>query len=250
MNHYFSIEEFNEDLEISILDTEKVANERISANPSLNLNTETIRINTDRGSIEVLLNRADNSTQAVLLFGGARGGPYAVLGPGDNVYQVIAERLSNIGITVLRLHYREAGNFTESVLDVMGACLYLTGIGINRIVVVGHSFGGAVAIKIGQLLPSVIAVAALATQLYGTRQVSEMYKPLLLIHGTQDEILYHTVSEDIFARANNPKKLVLINGAGHRLEEDAQRLFDELNDFLVACIDGALSTFPEDRSKP
>jgi hypothetical protein len=42
--------------------------------------------------------------------------------------------------------------------------------------------------------------------------------PLLLIHGTADEILNKHHSEEIFAQAVEPKKLVILEGFGHSVE--------------------------------
>ena len=88
-------------------------------------------------------------------------------------------------------------------------------------------------IKAGQLAPLVVAVASLSPQLFGTRQVVYLGKPLLLIHGDDDQVLPHAASEDIFQRALDPKRLVLLAGAGHALRERSQELFDELEPFLL-----------------
>ena len=49
-------------------------------------------------------------------------------------------------------------------------------------------------------------VAALASQIKA---------PCLLVHGTEDDVVPIQDSRDIFARANEPKQLVEIQGAGH-----------------------------------
>ena len=160
------------------------------------------------------------------------GGEHEVIGPGGRVYERLAAELPAQGISTLRIHYRMAGEFEECVLDVLGACSFLSGVGAQRVVLVGHSFGGAVVIKAGQLLPIVCGVVSLSPQLFGTRQVEQLAKPLLLVHGTADAILHHAASEDIYRRAQEPKKIVLIPNGGHGLAEDPQTVHRELSGFI------------------
>ena len=46
-----------------------------------------------------------------------------------------------------------------------------------------------------------LGVASLSPQLYGTRQVENLNRPLLLVHGMSDNVLSHEASEDIYRRA-------------------------------------------------
>ena len=73
-------------------------------------------------------------------------------------------------------------------------------------------------------------------QLFGTRQVEKLDKSLLLIHGDHDTVLPHAASEDIFERAVEPKRLVLMEGAGHSLRERPGELFDELEPYLLQTV--------------
>ncbi len=214
-----------DDLALSIRD--------VAARPLEGSDTFELLLQTSRGEIRALLDVAEGELGAVVYCSGAMGGPHEVLGPGDNLYQSLARTLVGKGLTSLRLHYRHAGELEESVLDVLAACSFLQGVGAQRITLVGHSFGGAVVIKAGQLAPLVVAVASLSPQLFGTRQVENLGKPLLLIHGDDDHVLPHAASEDIFQRALDPKRLVLLAGAGHALRERSQELFDELEPFLL-----------------
>ena len=64
---------------------------------------------------------------------------------------------------------REGASKRSAILWVSGAGGGLDGpAGRQRIVLVGHSFGGAVVITAGALNPKVVAVAALSSQLFGT----------------------------------------------------------------------------------
>ena len=191
-----------------------------------------LRLGTSRGEISALLDVSEGQPGAVVFCSGAMGGAHEVIGPGGRVYERLAGELPGQGVSTLRFHYRMAGEFEECVLDVLGACSFLGGVGAERIVLVGHSFGGAVVIKAGQILPSVCGVVSLSPQLFGTRQVEQLGKPLLLVHGTADGILHHAASEDIYKRAQDPKRLVLIPDGGHGLAEDPETVHRELSGFI------------------
>ncbi len=186
-----------------------------------------LQLETTRGPIEGILCPVEGGSDAVICVGGAMGG---LDGPAAGLYQDRGVLLTGAGISVLRLAYRMPNNFEESVLDVLAGCSFLKGIGASGAVLVGHSFGGAVVIKAGQLSPMVRAVASLSPQLFGTRQVEELGRPLLLVHGMSDSVLSHEASEDIYRRALEPKRLVLYAGAGHLLiqaQDDLRKLLAE-----------------------
>lgn len=191
-----------------------------------------LRLGTTRGEIKALLDVCEGQTGALITCSGAMGGEHEVRGPADSVYQRLAEQLPGEGVSTLRIRYRVAGEFEECVLDLLGACSFLSGVGAERIILAGHSFGGAVVIKTAQIMPQVTGVISLSPQLFGTRQVDEMAKPLLLIHGTADAILHHMASEDIYERAKDPKKLVLLPDGGHGLAEDPDTVLAEMHQFI------------------
>ncbi len=201
-----------------------------------------IVINSSRGEIPGVLHPCEGEQDAALFVGGALGG---LDGPAGGLYPRLAQSLQAeplgeasdtsdaAGLSSLRLHYRQPGDFQECVLDVLGGISFLKGIGGRRVLLVGHSFGAAVVIKAGELSDAVAGVAALSPQLYGTRSVQRLTpKPLLLVHGTADSILDSAASRDIHERALEPKRLVLYEGAGHGLMECREELFELLDGWL------------------
>src|SRR5262249_22045891 len=138
-------------------------------------------LRTSRGDIPGQFTVREGETGATVMVGGASGG---LDGPADRIYVALAEALRARGISTLRVHYRLPGEFEECVLDVLGALSFLKGIGAERVVLVGHSFGGAVVIRAGGLAPIVTGVVAMSSQLHGTHEVAGLSpRPLLLVHG-------------------------------------------------------------------
>ncbi|HMO97142.1 MAG TPA: dienelactone hydrolase family protein, partial [Tepidiformaceae bacterium] len=107
-----------------------------------------------------------------------------------------------------------------------------------ELALVGHSFGGAVVIKAGELHDAVRGVVSMSPQLYGTREVENLGKPLLLIHGMSDGVLNHEASEDIYRRALEPKRIALFAEAGHSLIQAKDQIDQLLIEWLPARLAG------------
>ena len=196
----------------------------VTAAPGSTPDSLDVVLQTSRGEIPGVFHPVQGGSGAVICAGGAMGG---LDGPAGGLFVRLPGLLLPRKVSVLRLDYREPNAFEECVLDVLAGCSFLKGIGATDAVLVGHSFGGAVVVKAGALHPLVRAVASLSPQLYGTRQVEELDRPLLLVHGSADEVLESEASEDIYRRAADPKQLVIYGDAGHSLGSVAEAL-DEL----------------------
>lgn len=187
-------------------------------------------LRTTRGDITGLLHVCEGEPGAAVLFGGASGG---LEGPAGGLYARLSPALLEAGVSALRLDYRQPGDFDECLLDVLGALSFLKGIGAEHAVLVGHSFGGAVAIRAAEFSPLVSGVAALSSQLHGTENVAGIApRPLLLVHGMDDQVLEATASEIIYQRAAEPKRLVLYADAGHALMQCGDELFELLREWI------------------
>jgi len=82
----------------------------------------------------------------------------------------------------------------------------------------------------------------MSPQLHGTREVENLGKPLLLVHGMADTILNHEASEDIYRRALEPKRIVLFAEAGHSLIQAR----DAIDTLLAEWIPARLARAPMD----
>jgi pimeloyl-ACP methyl ester carboxylesterase len=189
-----------------------------------------LRLRTTRGEIPIIVHAADAPGRAVLCISGAIGG---FDGPGK-LYVRLGQDLPPTGITVVRLNYRMPNEFGECVLDTMAGLAFLKAMQYERAALIGHSFGGAVAINAGTLAPMVTTVVAVSSQLFGAHVVAELApRPLLLLHGTADTILPHECSERLYERAQEPRTLKLFPGVGHRFTEAADELLETVRDWLV-----------------
>jgi alpha/beta superfamily hydrolase len=150
------------------------------------------------------------------------------------LYPQLGLDLPGAGVAVARLDYRAPNEFGECVLDAMAALSFLRSAGYRRAALVGHSFGGAVAINAGTLTPMVSTVVAISSQLAGAHVVAELApKPLLLVHGTADTILSHESSQALYERAREPRTLKLMPGADHRFANHGEELVETVRAWLL-----------------
>ena len=178
---------------------------------------EGLRFQTNRGDFNAILHRAPDADQAVIWVCGARGG---FGGPGPGTYARMAQQFAGEGITSLRLDYRAPNDVFECALDLLAGVAYLKNTGHQPVVVVGHSFGGAVVIAAGANSSHVKGVVALSSQTYGAGMAGQVApRRLLVVHGKSDTRLSYTCGQQIYDWAKDPKELVLYEGAEHRLEE-------------------------------
>ena len=178
---------------------------------------EDLRLETNAGTIHCRLHPAEHGDAAVLWVFGAGGG---LGGPAGGLYPRLAEQLRPEGVTSLRLDYRHPGVLEESVLDTLMGVAYLGTLGRTRVVLVGHSFGGAVVIAAGAATNEAVGVAALSPQTYGAGAVGRLSpRPVIFIHGDADEVLPDTCSRDLYERAGEPKEALFYPGCGHGLDQ-------------------------------
>src|SRR2546421_173138 len=102
-----------------------------------------LTLRTSRGPIPMVLHQAPDAGRAALCICGAIGG---FDGPAA-LYPRLGLEMPSNGISVGRLNYRAPNDFGECVLDTMAGLTFLKGIGHARVALIGHSFGGAVAIN-------------------------------------------------------------------------------------------------------
>jgi hypothetical protein len=198
---------------------------------------EDLLLKTNQGDITCRFHFTEKAKCGVIWVGGAGGG---LDGPAGGLYPRVSRALIKDKIASLRLHYRHPNILHDCVLDTVLGVLYLKDLGINRVALVGHSFGGAVVITAGALSNSVCAVAALSSQTYGTENVQDLSpRSLLLIHGDADEVLPFKCSQQIYERAEEPKQLIRYRKCRHGLDECRDRLDADLHSWLLKVFESS-----------
>lgn len=158
----------------------------------------------------------------------------------------LAGALSSLGYATLLVDYRGYGGNSGSpsevglAHDARAALRYLHSrddVDPSRVVYFGESLGSGVAIQLAtETSPAALILRSPFTSLsdVGSVQfrllpVSMLLKdrfdnatkigavdsPVLVIAGTHDDLVPMEMSRKLFARGNDPKELVLIDGAGH-----------------------------------
>ena len=207
--------------------------------------------------------QADTAAPVLLYLHGAR---WNLSG---SAYRI--ERLRDAGFSVFAIDYRgfgqSSGDLPTEAKAYVDAALAWDWLKIRvpqseRRYLYGHSLGGAVAIDLAAKLdradaagliteatftsvPDVIAasrygwlpVGFLVTQRFeALEKIRKVALPTLILHGTEDGIVPHTMGDALFNAAAGPKQLVKFAGAGH--SSIARLAFDEyrrtLLDFVAA----------------
>jgi hypothetical protein len=190
---------------------------------------------TMRGLLTILwhepTDEASSRPAAIVLGGGAMGG---LLGPAEGLYHRLGVEWAARGVAVLRVSYRRPNDLDACCVDMAAAVqLAVGGAGADRVVVMGHSFGGAVAVRVGVgLFEMVAGVVTFATQSAGCEAAGGLEgKPLLLFHGERDEILPPEASDMVRMIAGSGE-IVRIPHDGHLLAKSGDILWERLEEWL------------------
>jgi pimeloyl-ACP methyl ester carboxylesterase len=186
-----------------------------------------LEVYTLRGLLTILWHGPRDARDVVVMCGGGMGG---LLGPADGLYHALGVELAEQhGIATMRVGYRKPNDLSRCVHDVAAAADLAGRSGARGFVVIGHSFGGAVAVQTGIVLGEHCrGIVTLSTQSAGCEHASEIGDtPLLLLHGTEDEILPAETSAVVQMLAGHGD-VVLLPGAGHLLTQAAAELRERL----------------------
>jgi len=191
-----------------------------------------IKVLTNRGNIFMRHYPVGGAKVGAIWLNGASGGWSS---PAKEVYPRLCRGLVNEGIASIQLCYRVPNNLQECVLDTLAGIAFLQNDGVSQVALVGHSFGGAVAIQAAAVSALARTLVLLATQSSGTSPIALLkpYCSTLLIHGKEDCLLPPACSEYVYERAHDPKKFILLDGADHRFEEVAAVIYRTVLEWIL-----------------
>lgn len=169
---------------------------------------------------------------AIVTCGGAMGG---VLGPGHGLFHQLGAVWPARGASVYRVGYRVPNDLDRCAHDVACAVEMAIESGARRVIVMGHSFGGAVAVRVAVVMTAEVhGVVTFATQSAGCEVAGALAgRPLLLFHGDRDELLPMQSSELVRMIAGTGE-LVVLPGDGHLLGRSDEVIMDKLDEWLPA----------------
>eukprot|EP00928_Gymnodinium_smaydae_P033548 TRINITY_DN24003_c0_g5_i1.p1 TRINITY_DN24003_c0_g5~~TRINITY_DN24003_c0_g5_i1.p1 ORF type:complete len:356 (-),score=14.98 TRINITY_DN24003_c0_g5_i1:61-1128(-) len=180
--------------------------------------------------------------------GPRRGSAHYLAAGTAGLYDELSRRLPARGISVLQLAFRRPGphRFDECVAEATDAALRASERG--RVIIVGHSMGGAVALNAAlRIQPSgcLVGVCTLASQTYGVPADlhSLSSAETLVVHGTADKALGPECSEEIWrllSRNCNRERMrasrfVLLSDTGHCLEERREEVSELVFGWTLAA---------------
>lgn len=157
------------------------------------------------------------------------------------VYQA-TKALSRIGCAVLRFNFRgvglSAGAWDEGVgekddfrsaVDFMAARYPDT-----PLWAAGMSFGSWIGLTVGAENPRVSNLIGIAIALsHDFSAVRDSPKPKFFIHGERDELIPLKEVREFYARAREPKELVVIDGADHLFDGKVSEIGDAIEELLA-----------------
>ena len=157
------------------------------------------------------------------------------------VYQA-AKALSRIGCAVLRFNFRgagaSAGSFSAGpgeMEDFRAALDFMSerhpGVPIWA---AGMSFGSWIALTVGAADPRVTTFLGISMPVgrYDFEPVARSSKPKFFIHGERDDVCPLKEVREFYARAAEPKELVVIDGADHLFDGKVGEVADAIEDLL------------------
>jgi alpha-beta hydrolase superfamily lysophospholipase len=201
------------------------------------------RIEESRGAAVRLhglwLPQPDANAPVLLYLHGAR---YDVRGSAPRM-----RRMHELGFAVLGVDYRGFGRSSTGLPseamaaeDAQAAWDWLARqYPDRRRFIFGHSLGGAIAVQLASevrdeagvivegsftSIPDVVSsfrwgwlpVSPLITQRFdAASRVAEVGSPLLVVHGSNDNLIPHRLGQGLYERARAPKRFVLVEGGSH-----------------------------------
>lgn len=203
---------------------------------SVDGNLRRLAFRTTRGDFEAIIHLRKGMDKGVIMLSGLMGG---FAGP-DGMYAELARELFDCGVTSMRLDYRVPGDCAKCAIDALLSAQYMDDEGVRDLVLLGWSFGGAVAIAAGSMARMVRGVVAVSsTDISGCCIKWLQSKPVLLLHGGQDKVSSPEVSRRIYIRSRKPSQFAVYPGAGHDLGEVRERFRDDVKRWILATLNAA-----------
>lgn len=131
------------------------------------------------------------------------------------LFDELAGHIQRAGVSVLQLEPCSE-TFDERLACLLSMLISLRRQGVERVALIGWHTGGSLAIAAGSVSDSVTGVAALAPDSAAADMVADVApRRLLLLHGSADAVAPVAISRLLYARAGDPRELVVFPGERH-----------------------------------
>lgn len=185
-------------------------------------------ISTSRGPISGLWRPASVTRAAAVLLPDADTSTSDAASPLNSLLDALGARLQRSGVSAFQLSAcpRDA--------DVRQLCLLaalntLRRQGVARIALIGCGVGASLAIAAGSASDEVTGVAAIAPDTTALEFVADLApRRLLLLHGAADMVTSAGASRALYARAGDPKEVIIYPGERHDLIRCREEALDTL----------------------
>ncbi len=200
---------------------------------------EFVQIETSRGRVDCAYYRAEGTDKGVIMVTGVTGGFDS---PADSLYPRLSVDLKEIGISSLRIKFRNPKDLSEALIDVLVGMEFLKSENVGVFGLIGHSFGGAVVVQAAFNNNDVKTIVMIATQGFGVDPISFLPEKtsVFLIHGEEDEVISPDISVRAYDLAHEPKRIEIYDAkAGHELDNVADEVYVEIKDWIIKYLKNA-----------
>ncbi|HEY8475513.1 MAG TPA: alpha/beta hydrolase [Chloroflexota bacterium] len=176
-----------------------------------------LRVETDRGLVLARFYPGDGSPHGTLWVG---EGLQPFDSPGDQLYATLARELQALGVASLHVQPRYPGERDEVSLDLLLGASLLQQRAVVAIALVAHGASGPAAVLAAAASDAFVALALLSSPVAGAEHIGEVApRPTLIVHGAKDDLVPVAAAHRLYAMAGEPRRLVLLERAGHALAE-------------------------------
>ncbi len=210
---------------------QRLATSNVEVAPDLHL----VESYTAEGLHKMMWYGEASATDVVIMVGGGMGG---FMGPASGLYVKLGHALAERDIGAIGVDYRRPDKLDMCLLDAAAAADWAMREGARRIIIIGHSMGGAVAVQLATALSThCVAIITYATQSAGTEYSSELTPmPFVMFHGDRDLVLGPENSH-LVAQMAGQGEVRVVTGADHNFSGFG----DELLDQTLAIVEKALA---------
>jgi uncharacterized protein len=197
------------------------------------------------GRLEVLLDEPESMPDRALRAAVAFAHPHPQYGGTMHtkvVYQA-AKAFRRIGCAVLRFNFRGVGTSEGHYADGIGEAEDFRAVldfldaryPAARLWAGGFSFGSWIALTVGATEARVSTLIGIAPPIsqHDFEAVRTSSKAKFFIQGERDEICALKTMKDFYARCEEPKELVVIDGADHLFDGKTSEVGDAVEDLLA-----------------